>query len=139
MGKPPEGSLKPAYQYGHIGIKAFKLFCVDRNRPVGSCPRFSAGGICVVASALFCGGVVGNHRIYISAVYQKGKPRFSEAFIIAVVLRLRNNADLIPRVLKNPRDYRRAEARMVYISVPRDYYKIGLIPAVPPHFFNCYR
>ena len=61
MGEAAQGGLKPAYTYGNIGEKAFKPFCIDRNRPVGACTRFPARGIGVVASPFFGGGVVGDH------------------------------------------------------------------------------
>ena len=119
--------------------KAFKPFCIDCNRPVGACARFPARGIGVVASPLFGGGVVGDHWINVSAVHQKGKSRSSEPLKIVIVLGLWDNADLIPRVLQHPWDYRRAKAGVIDIRVPRDYYNIGLFPAVLPLLLNGYR
>ena len=80
-----------------------------------------------------------DHGVDIASVDKKREPRPSEAVVIAVVLRLRQDADAKALRLQHARNDRRAEARMIDVGIARDDDDVRRVPAARIHLFFCNR
>ena len=95
----------------------------------------AAGGIGVGFPVGLGDGVVVDHRVHIAAHDKKAQARFAEGVDRSGIfpVGLRDDADLIARVLQHARDDRVAERRVIDIAVADDIDKITLFPAAPLH------
>lgn len=139
MGKAPQRGFKAADAERNIAEKPANRFAVDRDGAVGTASRLAAGGVIVVVTFAFCGGIVRHHGVDIAAVHEKREPRPSEALVIVVILRLRQDTDTETLRFQYARDNRRAEARVIDVGVARDDDDIRRVPAARSHLFFCNR
>ena len=140
MGKAAKRRFKPADDYRYIAVDLSYFIAIDYDGSVGSKADLAAGAVSVRRAALLGDGIVSDHRVDIAAADKEAEPWSAEAgeILIAAPIGLSKECDFETRILKHPRDYGRAEAGVVDISVAADIDKIRLLPSPLEHIFFCY-
>lgn len=135
MRKPSKACLNAADDDGLAAVGAADEVAVDRHGVIGPLAHHAAGGIGVGFPVGLGDGVVVDHRVHIAAHDKKAQARFAEGVDRSGIfpVGLRDDADLIARVLQHARDDRVAERRVIDIAVADDIDKVALLPAAPLH------
>ena len=133
--KPAKARLNAADDDGLAAVSAADEVAVDRHGVVGPLAHDAAGGIGVGLPVGLGDGIVVDHRVHIAAHDEKAQTRLAEGVDRSGIfpVGLRNDADLIARVLEHARDDRVAERRMVDVAVADNIDEIALLPAAPLH------
>ena len=140
VGKTAKRCLQTADNNWCVVIGFSYHFTVYREGTVGSAAAFSSGRIGIVGALSLGCGIIGHHGIYISRRDEKTEARAAKAakILAAFIIRLRKNGNTVALSFKNVGDDRRAERRVVYISVTRYVNEVDLPPAARLHIGALY-
>ena len=135
MCKPAKARFDAADDDRLAAVGAADEVAVDRYGVIGPLAHHAAGGIGVGFPVGFGDGIVVDHRVHIAAHDEKAQARLAEGIDRSGILPvgLRDDADLIARVLEHARDDRVAKRRMIDIAVADDVDKVALLPSAPLH------
>ena len=127
--------LHTADDDGGLLIGLSDQIAIDDRGIVRALADGAAGGIGVKLSAVLEDGIVIDHGIHIAAHDQKPVFGLAQRFdgLRVLPIRLRDDANLIARVLKYPGNNGMAEGGMIHIGVADHIDKVALLPVVLAH------
>ncbi len=112
MGYPPQRSLNPAQNQGHIREQILQDVAVNRCGIVGALSLSAARSVGVVRAFPFVGGVMVHHRIHVSGGNCEVKVGLAQFFKIAQIVLpvgLWHNGHPQAFGFENPTDYSSAK------------------------------
>ena len=135
MREPAQRRLHPAEQDGDAGERLPRAVGVHGAGAVGPQPGLPAGGIEILAAALFRRRIVRDHAVKIARADENAElgPPHRRKRGGVVPRGLREHRHAVARVLEQPSDDGRAERRVIDISVARHEQYIVPVPAAREH------
>ena len=135
MREPAQRGLHPAEQDGDAGERLPRAVGVHGAGAVGPQPGLTAGGIEILAAALFRRRIVRDHAVEIARADENAElgPPHRRKHGGVVPRGLREHRHAVARVLEQPPDDGRAERRVIDISVARHEQYIVPVPATREH------
>ena len=130
MGETPETRLDAAQYHRYAWKKPFDLAGVNDRGPVRTKTGSPSRRIIIRAPRFLARGVIAHHGIEITSRDPEKKVRTAqrEKILGSFPIGLRNDPDLVPRILQDPSDDRRSIGRMVHVGIARDKNNVARIP-----------
>ncbi len=141
MGNAAQRGFNAAEDHRHILVRLTAALGIGHAGPVGPLASLAACGIGVVGADLAVGGIAVDHRVHVAGSDPEKQVRLAQLHevVLALPVRLADDADAKTLGFQHPADDRHAEGRVVHIGVAGDDDHIAAVPAQQVHFLATHR